>query len=116
MIVFDYDLRTVLTGMGAAKGETLEEFVRAKVPIRNIEDLKIPFAAVATDLNRGTRVVLDKGTRGPRGQGKLRDTRRVSSRSSIRAACWSTAACWTTFPRRWRGSGARTSSSLSTSA
>jgi len=59
--VFDYDLRTVLTGMGAAKGDTLEEFVRAKVPIVNIEDLKIPFAAVATDLNRGARVVLDRG-------------------------------------------------------
>jgi len=29
--VFDYDLRTVLSGMGAAKGEKLEEFVRAKV-------------------------------------------------------------------------------------
>ncbi|MHB8846154.1 MAG: patatin-like phospholipase family protein [Nitrospirota bacterium] len=60
--VFDYDLRTVFSGMGAAKGEKLEEFVREKVPIRNIEELKIPFAAVATDLQRGTRVVLDKGS------------------------------------------------------
>lgn len=59
--IFDYDLRTVMTGMGAAKGEKLEEFVREKVPIKNIEDLRIPFAAVATDLQRGTRVVLDKG-------------------------------------------------------
>ena len=59
--VFDYDLRTVLSGMGAAKGEKLEEFVRAKVPTINIEDLKIPFAAVATDLNRGARVILDRG-------------------------------------------------------
>ena len=59
--VFDYDLRTVLSGMGAAKGDKLEEFVRAKVPTVNIEDLKIPFAAVATDLNRGARVVLDRG-------------------------------------------------------
>jgi len=59
--VFDYDLRTVFSGMGAAKGEKLEEFVKAKVPIENIEDLKIPFAAVATNLNMGTRVILDKG-------------------------------------------------------
>lgn len=59
--VFDYDLRTVFSGMGAAKGDKLEEFVREKVPIRNIEELKIPFAAVATDLQRGTRIVLDKG-------------------------------------------------------
>jgi NTE family protein len=32
------------------------------VPVENIENLKIPFVAVATDLNRGTRVVLDKGS------------------------------------------------------
>lgn len=60
--IFDFGLMSAITGMGAAKGDKLEEFVRAKVPIANIEDLRIPFAAVATDLNRGTRVVLDKGS------------------------------------------------------
>lgn len=50
--------------MGAAKGEKLEAFIKNKVPTANIEDLKIPFAAVVTDLNRGTRVVLDKGSVG----------------------------------------------------
>lgn len=59
--IFDYDLMAVFKGMGAAKGVKLESFVRDKVPVENIEDLKIPFAAVATDLNRGVRVVLDKG-------------------------------------------------------
>lgn len=59
--IFDYDLRTVLSGMGALSGEKLEGFVRDKVPVKDIEDLRIPFAAVATDLNRGHRVVLDKG-------------------------------------------------------
>jgi len=59
--LFDYGLMTAFTGMGAAKGDKLEEFVKSKVPVANIENLKIPFAAVATDLNRGTRVVLDKG-------------------------------------------------------
>lgn len=59
--IFDYGLLNAFTGMGAIKGNRLEEFVRNKVPVENIEDLKIPFAAVATDLNRGTRVVLDKG-------------------------------------------------------
>jgi NTE family protein len=59
--IFDYDLMTVFSGMGAAKGEKLEEFVREKVPVENIEDLKIPFSAVATDLKRGTRVILDRG-------------------------------------------------------
>lgn len=59
--IFDYGLVSAFTGMGAAKGEKLEAFVRTKVAIKDIEDLKIPFAAVATDLKRGTRVVLDKG-------------------------------------------------------
>jgi len=53
---------TAFTGMGVAKGDKLEEFVKSKVPVVNIEDLKMPFAAVAADLNRGTRVVLDKGS------------------------------------------------------
>jgi len=60
--LFDYGMFTAFTGMGAAKGDKLEAFVKSKVPVANIEDLKIPFAAVATDLNRGTRVVLDKGS------------------------------------------------------
>jgi NTE family protein len=47
--------------MGPIKGERLEAFVNKKIPAVNIESLKIPFAAVATDLNRGTRVVLDHG-------------------------------------------------------
>jgi len=59
--VFDYGIRTVFNGMGAAKGLRLEEFIRSKVAVSNIEDLKIPFAALATDLNQGTRVVLDSG-------------------------------------------------------
>lgn len=59
--IFDYGLLNAFTGMGAAKGEKLEAFIKNKVPTANIEGLKIPFAAVATDLNRGTRVVLDTG-------------------------------------------------------
>ena len=47
--------------MGPIKGERLEQFVAKRVPVASIEALKIPFAAVATDLNRGTRVVLDRG-------------------------------------------------------
>jgi len=59
--IFDYGIMTAFTGMGAAKGDKLEEFVKSKIAVANIENLKIPYAAVATDLNRGTRVVLDKG-------------------------------------------------------
>jgi NTE family protein len=62
--LFDYGLLNAFTGMGAAKGEKLEAFVKTKVPVANIEGLKIPFVAVATDLNRGSRVVLDTGSVG----------------------------------------------------
>jgi NTE family protein len=62
--IFDYGLLNAFTGMGAAKGEKLEAFIKGKVPTENIEDLKIPFVAVATDLNRGTKVVLDTGSVG----------------------------------------------------
>jgi NTE family protein len=47
--------------MGPIKGERLEAFMTRKVPVTGIENLRIPFSAVATDLNRGTRVVLDRG-------------------------------------------------------
>jgi NTE family protein len=60
--LFDYGIMNAFTGMGMAKGDKLEEFVRTKIPVPNIENLKLPFAAVATDLNRGTRVVLDRGS------------------------------------------------------
>lgn len=60
--VFDYAIMSAFTGMGPVKGDKLEEFVKTKVPVANIEGLKLPFAAVATDLNRGTRVVLDRGS------------------------------------------------------
>ena len=60
--IIDYTILSAFTGMGLVKGDKLEDFVKAKVPVANIEDLKLPFAAIATDLNRGTRVVLDHGS------------------------------------------------------
>lgn len=57
--LLDYALLSA--SMGPIKGERLEAFVNKKIGVANIESLKIPFAAVATDLNRGTRVVLDRG-------------------------------------------------------
>jgi NTE family protein len=59
--LFDFRLLNTVVGMGYAKGEKLETWVTEKVKARNIEQLKIPFAAVATDLNWGGRVVMDKG-------------------------------------------------------
>ncbi len=59
--VLDYALLSTITGLGPVKGDKLEDFVKNRVPVANIENLKLPFAAVATDLNRGTRVVIDHG-------------------------------------------------------
>lgn len=59
--IFDFAMLSAFTSMGPVKGDKLEEFVKTKVPVANIENLKLPFAAVATDLNRGTRVVIDHG-------------------------------------------------------
>jgi NTE family protein len=59
--LFDFGFMNAVMGMGYAKGEKLEKFVREKVVQRDIERLRIPFAAVATDLNWGHRVVLDRG-------------------------------------------------------
>ena len=60
--LFDYAIFSAITGMGVVKGDKLEDFVRAKIPTANIENLKLPFTAIATDLNRGSRVVLDRGS------------------------------------------------------
>jgi NTE family protein len=59
--LFDFAVLSAFTAMGPVKGDRLEEFMRTKVAVSNIENLKLPFAAVATDLNRGTRIVLDRG-------------------------------------------------------
>jgi NTE family protein len=55
------DYAFLSSSMGPVKGDRLEQFVVDKVAVANIEDLRIPFIAVATDLNRGTRVALDRG-------------------------------------------------------
>jgi NTE family protein len=60
--VFDFRVMNAVLGMGLAKGEQLESFVKGKVKAQTIEALKIPFAAVATDLNWGQRVVLERGS------------------------------------------------------
>lgn len=59
--LLDYGVLTAFTGMGLARGDKLEQFVKDRVKVLNIEDLQIPFAAVATDLNWGTKVVIDRG-------------------------------------------------------
>ncbi len=60
--LFDFGVITAVTGMGFAKGDKLEAWVKTHIKTTNIENMKIPFAAVATDLNWGQKVVLDKGS------------------------------------------------------
>lgn len=47
--------------MGVLKGDKAVRFIEKAVGKMNIEDLKIPFCAVATDLLRGEPVYLNKG-------------------------------------------------------
>ena len=60
--LFDFGVWNAVAGMGLAKGDKLEAFVKGKVKQQNIEQLPLEFSAVATDLNWGKRVVLDKGS------------------------------------------------------
>jgi NTE family protein len=60
--LFDFGVMNAVLGMSFAAGERLESWLLERIKARNIEDLKVPFAAVATDLNWGTRVVLDRGS------------------------------------------------------
>jgi NTE family protein len=57
--VFDFSLPNILVGV--VKGESIVAFIRNRIPVRNIEDLKIPFAAVATDLVTGEKIVFKCG-------------------------------------------------------
>jgi NTE family protein len=48
--------------LGLQSNAPLEKFLRANLPVTRFEDLKIPFAALATDLRNGTAVVMrDQG-------------------------------------------------------
>ena len=60
--IFDFGVMNAVVGMGLAKGDKLEAWVKSHIKTANIENMKIPFAAVATDLNWGYKVVLDKGS------------------------------------------------------
>ena len=59
--LFDFGVMNAVSGMGFAKGDKLEDWVKGHIKTANIENMKLPFIAVATDLNWGQKVVLDKG-------------------------------------------------------
>jgi len=57
--IFDFSILASATG--PVKGDKLEKFVTAKISAKNIEQLKVPFYAVAADLNTGEPVVFSSG-------------------------------------------------------
>lgn len=58
--LFDVRALAIFSG-GFVKGERLRKFVNAHVKARNIEDMTVPYAAVATDLRTGAPVVFSRG-------------------------------------------------------
>ncbi|HKY42921.1 MAG TPA: patatin-like phospholipase family protein [Pyrinomonadaceae bacterium] len=54
--------RVTMSPLGVQSNERLETYLRARFPISRFEHLSIPFAAIATDLNTGSAVVMrDQG-------------------------------------------------------
>lgn len=58
--IFDYSV--IYSKMGPVQGERLEKFVQTKVRAKTLEQMKIPFYAIATDLNAGNTWVFEKGS------------------------------------------------------
>ncbi|MGD0230190.1 MAG: patatin-like phospholipase family protein [Syntrophorhabdales bacterium] len=56
------DFSIVYSKLGPVQGARLENFVEQHVSARRIEDTKIPFCPIATDLNTGETVTLEKGS------------------------------------------------------
>ena len=50
--------RMTLSRRGVQSNERVEQYVRAAFPVKRFEDLRKPFAAVATDLHTGLAVVM----------------------------------------------------------
>lgn len=67
-IAFEIDKATVMDwsvfGKGMLKGEALQDFVNKAVGNKSIENLKIPFACVATRLDTGEAVLFQRGNVG----------------------------------------------------
>jgi NTE family protein len=54
--------RMTMSRMGVQSNERLEQYLRARLPVTRFEELPIPFAAVATDLQSGNAVIMrDRG-------------------------------------------------------
>lgn len=53
--------RVTLSRLGVQSNARMEEFARARLPVKRFEDLRIPLAIVATDLKSGSAVILTEG-------------------------------------------------------
>jgi NTE family protein len=54
--------RVTMSRLGIQSNERLDQYMRARLPVTRFEELKIPFAAVATELKTGEAVVMrDEG-------------------------------------------------------
>jgi NTE family protein len=56
------DFSIVSSKLGPVQGTRLEAFVEQTAKVKKVEDTKIPFYPVATDLNTGETVTLEKGS------------------------------------------------------
>src|SRR6266487_3729195 len=50
--------RLAYSRLGLQSNKRMETFLRARLPVTRFEDLKIPFAAMVTDLRNGTLIVM----------------------------------------------------------
>jgi len=62
--LFDYGALSIFSG-GLIKGDKLEKFLRDRLHHTLIEQMAVPFAAVAVDLNSGQTVIFDHGPIAP---------------------------------------------------
>lgn len=56
------DISIVYSKIGPVQGAKLEAFVDQAAKVKKIEDTKIPFYPIATDLNTGETIILEKGS------------------------------------------------------
>lgn len=56
------DFSIVYSKFGPVQGARLEGFIEHNVKVKKVEDTKIPFTPVATDLNTGETILLERGS------------------------------------------------------
>jgi NTE family protein len=56
------DFSIIYSKLGPVQGVRLEAFIEQTIKTKKIEDTKIPFYPIATDLNTGETIILEKGS------------------------------------------------------